>query len=170
MINSLKYSSGRYLPFILLLMFMPFVTSCRYAREKGLFLDKELKKAQMSVTRDSVLTSDSIQKAIIMKEVSEVSQTDSSVRTEEEKPADNNTEGYYYIIVGTFTNHANARAAAGKFGSQGYQTTIISSVTSRGNKAELVAVKSFPDREKAKEYLAGFKEKVDPRAWIYPRE
>jgi len=168
MTGRLKYYCMRIPAALLLAAVLAGIASCRYAREKGLFLDDELKKAfpapvGAGVARDTTLQHDDVIAPDTESPTLPVPHTEVS-------PTVADTATPCYIIIGTFTSHANAQAAAARYKSQGYATSLIPSVTSRGEKAELVAVKSFPDRETAKAYLADFKATVEPKAWIYPRE
>lgn len=155
---------------IVLILTITGIQSCRYFREKGLFLDRELKKSQVSAVKDSILIADSVQKAIIMTEVTEVTRTDSSVKNGEADPKGSDRVNSFYIIIGTYTNPENARSAARQYTEKGYSTDIINSRTSKGNKAELVSVKSFDNHDDAVGFLREFQRKVESKAWIYPRQ
>jgi len=172
MTGRLKYYCMRIPAALLLAAVLAGLGSCRYAREKGLFLEGELKKA-MPLSAAAGTTGDtSVQNstAAAPDRYAEGPASSSASPRTEISPAAAGAGTPCYIIIGTFTSHANAQAAARKYSSLGYSTSLIKSVTSKGEKAELVAVKSFPDREAAKAYLADFKAAVEPKAWIYPRE
>jgi hypothetical protein len=170
MTDHLKYYLIRIPAAALFLLLLVGLGSCRYAREKGLFLGRELKKAQSSTYSMSKIEADTTLRTDIITEDTVASGTDSSFSSKYSYQAGNSTDNYYYIIIGTYTNHSNAQAASSRYSSQGYTTSIINSTTSKGDRAELVAVKSFPYREQAEEYLKDFRIKVDPKAWIYPRK
>lgn len=170
MTGRLKYYCMRIPAALLLAAVLAGIGSCRYAREKGLFLDRELKKARSSAAMEKTVRAGTSQTDMNRAQMTQPAKPENQVNNAEYDPAEAVASNICYIIVGTFTNHANAQAAAARYKKQGYSTSLIPSVTSRGENAELVAVKSFPDRETAKAYLADFKAAVEPKAWIYPRE
>lgn len=170
MTDHLKYYIKRILAALLLIVVLTGLDSCRYAREKGLFLGRELKKAQSSTYSRNKIEADSTLSTAVITGDTVASETDSSFSNEYGYQSGNSTDFNYYIIIGTYTNHSNALAASSRYSGQGYTTSIINSTTSKGDRAELVAVKSFPYREQAEEYLKDFRTKVDPKAWIYPRK
>lgn len=170
MTNHPKYYPTRLPVSLLLLVMFIALGSCRYARERGLLLDRELKKPHLSTLNESTNKNGTARDVKIDTQMTRVIESDSLVNNAGHNEMVNVDANIYYIIVGTFTIHANAEATAAIYNSKGYTINLIPSVTSRGEKAELVAVKAFPDREMANEFLSGFKASVDPKAWIYPRD
>lgn len=73
----------------------------------------------------------------------------------------------YCIIVGSYINPDNARAAAERYNQQGYQTNIIGATISDGKKAELVSIRIFGNYDEAVTFLQEIRNRVAPQAWIY---
>jgi len=67
----------------------------------------------------------------------------------------------FHIIAGAFSSESNAKLMGNKLKAKGYKVKV-----GRGRGMNLVSIKSFPTREKAKRALAEFKE-VAANCWVY---
>ena len=159
--------------------------SCRYIKQRLGLGEYSLKAAIKWAKQDSTRVADSLKRVMADKKVSNRTLPDSMKRVISEKKAfertltdslmsidDNNlTAGDpgpgYYIICGSFTNHDNAKLAAGKYNNEGFKTAIIIASASNGSRVELVSVKIFRDRGEAGVFLKEFQSKHDPDAWLY---
>jgi len=164
-----KYHNNKYLAAIFLISLSVFLPSCWYFREKGLFLKKDLEIPLSGGQKDSAGIADSLKKSAINSNDAEGKQPDSSFNVNKEKNPERDTVTNYYIIIGSFTNPENARSAVKQYRNKGYNTSIINSTNSKGNKAELVSVATFNNPEDAVRYLRDFQSKANPKAWIYPK-
>ena len=110
---------------------------------------------------------DSVKKAISQKKAFEKTLTDSLMSIDDSNPPQGDTSPRFYIITGSFANHANALKESGKYSAQGFKTTILPASGNDGSRIELVSVKTFTDYNEAQEFLKGFKGIYDQGAWIY---
>jgi hypothetical protein len=160
----------RNLPAIFLLVFLLFLPSCRYLKQKLRLGEYSLKSAIEWARRDSTRVADSLRRVIVVKEDFEKTLTDSLMSIGDANSPGGDHQLQYYIIVGSFGNHDNALSAAGKYTSQGFKTSIIRVPGTNGTTLEVVSVKSFTDYNEAADFLKGFKGIFDPAAWIYTRK
>ena len=162
MTDNFKYYLERYLPAVFLILLLLFFLYFRFIEGK-----KVLKKTFLSdqPQQDSILIADSLKRIEFeTKGVEEIRQDSTVMSDKEELPVSvGEIIGTYYIIVGSYTNPANAKVAAGKYRSLGYKTSIISSTNRYGIKAELVSVNSFSNFNEAVSYLREFQKKIDPK-------
>ena len=119
--------------------------------------------------QDSIRVADSLKRINIEYNVLKDKQQDSLARfdKEENHVLAGDSRDTYYIIAGSFTNHENARLAAGKYRNLGYKSRIIKMTSRNGINDELVSVKTFKNFNEASRYLREFQSKFDPEAWIY---
>jgi hypothetical protein len=110
---------------------------------------------------------DSMKKALSQKRLFEKILTDSLMSIDDNNPHEGDTAPRFYIITGSFANHANALNESGKYSGLGFKTTILTAYGNDGSRLELVSVKSFSDYNKAREFLKGFNGIYDLEAWIY---
>jgi hypothetical protein len=174
MMDDFMYNFKRWLPFIFIILLLLFFPVRRFLRENGFFFfgNKTPKEALLWAKQDSIRVADSLKRIKIKSNVLEDKQQDSVVKfNKKENPVFvGDTRDTYYIIVGSFTNHENAKLEAAKYLSPGYKTSIISTTNRNGIKAELVSVNIFNNYNEAVRYLKEFKSKFDPEAWIYSKK
>jgi hypothetical protein len=72
----------------------------------------------------------------------------------------------FYIITGSYTNHANGEKRAEKYSEWGYKT-IINATNRDGTIMELVSVKTFSYLNQAKIFLKDFQKQADPDGYIF---
>jgi hypothetical protein len=175
----------RILPVIFLISMILAMSSCRYLKQRLNLGEYSLKSAIEWAKRDSTriadslkkvmaekkvtkrILPDSVKKVIADKKVFERTLTDSLMSLEDNDPAAGNPGKGFYIICGSFGNHANAVKEAGKYSNEGFTTTIIKVSGANGSPLELVSIKAFSNYNEALEFLKGFKGSFDPAAWIY---
>ena len=145
--------------------------SCWYFREKGLFGKKALREALIWARQDSIRVADSLNKIGITLEFANKIKQDSELMYDRDKIAASEVvpKSIYYLIIGSFINHENAKLAANHYRNQGYETNIISITNLNGKRVELVSVKTFKDEDEADRYLKEFKSNIDSKAWIYKK-
>ena len=171
---------------LMILVFMVLsLPSCRYLKQRLGLGEYSLKAAMEWAKADSARVADSLKRIMPQKKAINNALPDSIKKVISDKKAFERTltdslmnvavkdirEGQknliYYIIVGSFANHDNAKQLAVIYSSQGYTTTILSTINRNGNKSELVSVKTFKDRTEADNFIMEFKAKTKPDAWIY---
>ncbi len=176
------------LPVIILIALLLALPSCDYIGQK-LHLGKyslkaaiEWAKADSARVADSLKRimpdgkvnerklPDSVKKAISQKKAFEKILTDSLMSIDDTYTTKGDTSPKFYIITGSFSNHANALKESGKYSSQGFKTTILPTSGSDGTRLELVSVKKFTDYGEAQKFLKGFKGIYDQGAWIYSKK
>jgi hypothetical protein len=150
-----------------LLLMLP---SCRYLRQQLKIGEYSLKSVREWARQDSIWVADSIRRVMAHKKASDDTLTDSLITIDDNKHPGNNPGTMYYIIIGSFTDHDNAKLAVRQYSSKGYKTTIISNTNSDGTKLELVSVKTFNVQDDARVFLKEFQVKFEPDAWIYYRK
>ena len=175
----------RSLPAIFLVTLLLGLPSCTFIRQRLPFGKYSLRVAKEWAKKDSLRVADSLNRAVAankafermpndsMKRIMsdkkdfEKTLTDSLMSLEDMNFQDGSASTSYHIIIGSFTNHANAQKAAKKYSTQGFKTAIITKYGNDGIMREMVSVKVFSDREKASLFLKEFKGKYDPGAWLY---
>jgi hypothetical protein len=165
-----KYSSfniKRYFPLVLLASILLSISSCRYIEQKLYFRKHSLKAAIEWARQDSARVADSLKRIKAENRITGKTLTDSLINIEGKNLPAGDTVPRYYIIVGSFTNHDNAKKIAGQYSGQGYKTTIISIKRRDVGSLELVSVKTFKELRKANIFLRDFQTKYDPDAWVY---
>jgi len=165
-----NYHNNSFLPAIVIILLFIFLPSCRYLREKGIFLDKNVKLVLLKASQDTILRADSLIKTGTFANNTIEVQQDPEVRIEDEKLSGEEANNLYYIIIGSFSNPENAKLAASQYTGQGYNTSVIQTTDRNGKKIELVSARTFADYDEAAVYLKEFQSNIDPGAWIYPRK
>jgi hypothetical protein len=92
---------------------------------------------------------------------------DNSFSGQEDFSSGGETGRIYCIIVGNYVNPENAMSVAEKYNSLGYQTNIITTTLSGGEKAELVPARIFSNYKDATSFLCEYRRRVEPGAWIF---
>ena len=182
--HKLKDHIKRTLPVIIVVTLLLSWQSCDYIGQKLHFGKYSLKEAIEWAKADSARVADSLKKIVTDRKVIGKTLPDSMKKVLSQKKAfektltdslmsidDNNSprgaSPGFYIITGSFANHANALNETGKYSGQGFKTTILTAYGDDGTRLELVSVKTFSDYNEAREFLKGFKGIYDPGAWIY---
>ena len=168
----------------ILMLTMP---SCRYLKQKLKLGEYSLKAAIEWAKADSARVADSlkritpdrkvierklpdsVKKAISRKKAFEKTLTDSLMSIDDSYPPQGDNSPGFYIITGSFANHANALKESGKYSAQGFNTTILPVTGNDGSRLDLVSVKTFTDYGEAQKFLKGFKGIYDQGAWIYSK-
>ncbi len=163
-------SHKRFLSAIILILVTLSFSSCRYFREKGLFLGKNRKELLLWAQQDSIRVADSLKQTAVVKDVSQVTKLDSVVKVVKENPPEAGNKKMYYLIIGSFGNSENAKSIAEEYSNQGYKTDIIKTTNSRGRKIELVSIKAFDNYPDAVSYRDEFQRKISSNSWIYPAQ
>ena len=137
--------------------------------KQGVFENNTLKMVRYWDQQGRIRAADTLtlKRAVKGKKVNEDTDSDSAVKSEEEKLSEGNLKNKYYIIIGSFGNSDNAEMAAKQYRGQGYNTTIISTNDHNGNKTKLVSVKAFSSQVEAVAFLRELQNKVAAEAWIY---
>ncbi len=167
MLHSSKYCRNFFsaLSLITVLLFLP---SCRYLREKGLFLEKNRKEVLLWAQKDSMRVADSLKEAAAFKDVAQEAKPDSFVQDMNENTPEAENKKMYYLIIGSFANSENAKSVADEYSRQGYKTSIIKAVNSGGQTIELVSIKTFDNFEEAVSYGNAYQSKNKSNVWVYP--
>jgi hypothetical protein len=147
--------------FVLLLVTMP---SCKFLKEKNPFGKKKKDNIELMLARqDSIRSADSVRKAQDKLVALENAKLD-SIRISQEKPAVQDANHKYNIIVGSFYTPEYARALAEDYRSKGYNPSIIQMQRSR---FELVSVESYDSFSQTVTRLREFQGSIEPDSWIY---
>ncbi|MBP1675312.1 MAG: Sporulation related domain [Bacteroidetes bacterium] len=170
LMHKARYPINSFLPAIAIILLFIFLPSCRYLREKGIFLDKNVKSILLQASQDSILRADSLIKTGTFANSAIEPQQDPEIRIEDQKLSGEEIDNKYYIIIGSFSNTENAKLAASQYTGQGYNTSIIQTTDRNGKRIELVSARTFEDYDEAVSYLKDFQSNIDPGAWIYPRK
>ena len=163
-------SNKRFLYAIILISVTLSLSSCRYFREKGLFLGKNRKELLFWAQQDSIRFADSLKNTVVIKDVARDAKQDSVVKLVQEKASEPGSSKMYYLIIGSYGNPENAKSIAEEYSNQGYKTDIIKTTNSRGRKIELVSIKAFDNYSDAISYRNEFYSKFSSNAWIYPAQ
>lgn len=158
----------RFLYGIILIALTLSLPSCRYLREKGLFLGKNRKELLLWAQMDSIRIADSLKNIVVVKDVAQDAKQDSVVKVVKENPSEAASRNMYYLIIGSFANHENAKSVAEEYSNKGYITDIITTTNSSGRKIELVSVRAFDNYSDAVNFRNEFHSKISSNAWIYP--
>jgi hypothetical protein len=160
-------------------------TSCRYLKQKLKIGEYSLKSAREWAKADSAGVADSLQiimpdkrdierklpdsvkKSITKKKAFENTLTDSLMSIDASYTPEGDTSPRFYIITGSFANHANALKESGKYSGQGFKPTILPATDNDATGLELVSVRTFTEYNEAQDFLKGFKGSYNPGAWIY---
>jgi hypothetical protein len=167
MIQSYKYHNNRTLPVILTIILIITLPSCEYIIENGLFGRRSLKKALLWAKQDSIRVADSLKRTLVVTSDTFGVRSVTIDNSEEVIISGENTKNQFFIIIGSFANPENAKLAAGQYRSRGYNTSIIRTTNSYGNKVDMVSVRTFSNYEEATSYLKELQGEIDPGAWIY---
>jgi len=173
MLDNFRYHFKRGLPFLFMILLLLFFPALMFLRKnRFVFFEKKVRKEELLwEQQDKIHVTDSLKRTENETRVVGEIHRDSIVKSDkDERPiVAENIRDSYFIIVGSFSNHENARLAAGKYRSRGYKTSIISMTDRNGIKAELVSVKTFNNFSEASRYLREFQSKFD-EAWIYSKK
>ena len=170
LMHKARYHNNSFFPTIVIILLFLCLPSCRYLREKGIFLDKNVKLVLLKVKQDSILRADSLIKTGTFANSAIEAQQDPQARIEDEQLSGEEINNMYYIIIGSFSNPENAKLAARQYTSQGFNPSVIQTTDRNGKKIELVSARTFADYDEAAVYLKEFQSNIDPGAWIYPRK
>lgn len=172
---------------VFLIAFLLFLPSCRYLKQKLNLGEYSVKASTERVKADSTRVADSlkiiipdrkviekklpdsVKKAISQKKAFEKTLTDSLMSIDDSNKPQGDNAPRFYIITGSFANHANALKESGKYSVQGFKTMILAASGDDGSRLELVSVKSFTDYSEAQAFLKGFKGIYEQGAWIYSK-
>src|ERR1035437_6559253 len=171
MMDDFRYHFKRGLPFIITILLLLLVPAYIFFRKNGfLFFENKIRIEELlSAKQDKIHIADSLKRNENETKVAGGIQQDSLGKNDKDEQLvfEEDINGTYHIIVGSFTNPENAKLAAGKYRSRRYKTSIIYITGKNGVKTELVSVKSFNNLNEATRYLKEFQSKFDPKAWPY---
>jgi cell division septation protein DedD len=182
---NLKTNPGRILLAICLVSLVFSLPSCNYIKQK-LHLGKySPQEATEQAGHDSLRVADSLKRVAAEKEVSGKRIPDSVKKVLDEKkdfnttmtdslmsivaadPHERDSGTHYYIIIGSFSNHENAKEASDEFSKKGYKPAILTKTNKDKASLELVSIKTFTDYNQAVSFVKVLKAKSVPDAYIY---
>jgi hypothetical protein len=142
----------------------------KYARKFMNFREQHLKSEIQMARKDNTQYADSLRRALALKTSFNKTLTDTVMNLDDQKLAEGVSVVNYYIITGSYVNPENAKAAAEQYQSQGYETTIIPTSNSKGERISMLSVGTFNNADEAKNFLQVFHQKVNRNAWLYSNE
>jgi hypothetical protein len=184
-VYNIKTNIRRLLPVICLALGLLSMPSCKYIKQKLHFGKYSLQEAIEWARQDSLRVADSLKRVSKDKKVSGKSIPDSVKKVLAEKKDFNNTMTdslmsivatkpqketsgtHYYIIIGSFSNHENAKEASAEFSKRGYTPTILTKTNKEKSDLELVSVKTFTDYKQAVTFVKDLQATSVPDAYIY---
>jgi hypothetical protein len=153
----------KYLAFILILVLMASMPSCKFLRDKKIIGKKKAELEALQQQQKMIRVADSLKAVEERLQALEQARLDSARIAEEERLA---MMTRYNIVVGAFITPEYARDWVEEYRNRGYEPSVI---PLPGTSFELVVAEAHESSAKAYRRLTQFLDTVQIDAWVYER-